>query len=250
MNETTLPLRIRGAGLALGVLTATFAFAFTVGCSFNFSVGTKKVTIGTRDEVRYSGTATEEQARALGASLKTQGYLQDQGVTVVLAKGSDGTIVSFVVQDGYWNNDDILPAFEQMVRTAAPAVGGFPIKLQYMNSKLEVKKETVVHPSLTVGANDEIRYSGTATEQEAKALGEALKSVGYLEDRGVTVLLSKGSGGTVVGFAVQDGAWNDEDTVATFEKIGRSVAPAVGGVPIKVRLLNTRLQKQKEIAVS
>lgn len=249
MNEITLPPRLRGAGLAIGVLSVTLAFAFATSCSC--SVGTQKVTIGTKDEVRYSGTATEEQAKALGDSLKTQGYLQDQGVTVVLAKGTDGTTVSFVVQEGAWNNDDHLPTFEQMVRTAAPGIGGLPIKLEFMNSNLEVKKSTLVHPNVMVGSNDEIRYSGTATEADAKALGEALKSVGYLQDRGVTVLLSKGgSGGTVVGFAVKDGAWNDDDTVATFQKIGQSIAPSVGGAPIKVRLLNTRLENQKEIAVS
>ena len=247
MNETTRPRRIRGARLARGVLTATFAFAFTAGCSF--SIGTKKVTIGARDEVRYNGTATEAEAKALGESLKAQGYLADKGVTVVLAKGSGGTAVGFVVQEGAWDNDDNYAVFEHMVRTAGPAVGGFPIKLQYMNSKLEVKKDTVVHAYLTVGANDQIGYSGTATEQEAKALVESLKSIGYLKDRGATVLLSKGSGGTVVGFVVKDGAWNDERIVARYQEIGGSVAPAVGGAPIKVRMLNTLLRKQKEISI-
>jgi hypothetical protein len=248
MNETSLPRRVRGAWLATGILTAAFALACTTGCSF--SVGTKKVIIGTKDEVRYSGTATEAEAKALGESLKAQSYLQDQGVTVVLAKGSDGTAVAFVVQDGAWDNDDNYAVFEHMVRTAGPTVGGFPIKLQYMNSKLEVKKEQVVHPYLTVGANDEIGYSGTATEQEAKALGEQLKSIGYLQDHGTTILLTKGAGGTIVSFVVQDGAWNDADTVAKFEENGKAIAPSVGGPPIKVRMLNTVLRKQKEIPIS
>jgi len=240
--------RTRGSLLALGVLTATLVFSLTVGCSC--SIGTQKVTVGTKDEVRYSGTATEDEAKALGESLKAQSYLQDQGVTVVLAKGSDGTSIGFVVQDGAWDNDDNVVVFEQMTRMAGPKVGGLPAKLQLMNSKLEVKKESVVHPNLKVGANDELTYSGTSTEQEAKALAEQLKSIGYLQDHGTTVLLSKGPGGTVVSFVVQDGAWSDDDTVAKFEEIGHSVAPSVGGAPIKVRMLNTQLKKQKEIPIS
>lgn len=248
MHQITSLRRTRGSLLALGVLTATFIFSLTVGCSC--SIGTQKVTVGTKDEVRYSGTATEEEAKALGESLKAQSYLQDQGVTVVLAKGSDGTSLGFVVQDGAWDNDDNVVVFEQMSRVAGPKVGGLPVKLQLMNSKLEVKRESAVHPNLKVGANDELTYSGTATEQEAKALAEQLKSIGYLQDHGTTVLLSKGTGGTVVSFVVQDGAWSNEDTVANFAEIGHSVAASVGGAPIKVRMLNTQLKKQKEIPIS
>jgi len=243
MNKITLLRRIRGARLAMALLTVTLA-----GCSF--SIGTKKIMIGAKDDIRYSGTATEAEAKALGESLKAQGYMSDKGVTVVLAKGSGGTAVGFVVQKGAWDNDDNYAVFEHMVRLAGPAVGGFPIKLQFMNPKLEVKKEMAVHPYLTEGANDQIGYSGTATEQDAKALIESLKSIGYLKDRGTTVLLSKGAGGTVVGFVVKDGAWNDERIVARYQEIGGSVAPALGGVPIKVRMLNTLLRKQKEIAIS
>ena len=245
MIQITLPLRISRARFAIGVLTA--AFAFTAGC--NFSFGTKKVTIGAKDEVRYSGTATEAEATALGESLKTQGYLQDKGVTVVLAKEANGTTISFVVQDGAWDNEDNIPTFESMVRTAGPAVGGLPIKLQFMNSKLEAKRDMVVHPNLKVGT-DEVSYSGTATEQDAKALAESLKSIGYFQDKGYLVLLSKGSGGTVVSFVIQEGGWNDESIVEQFGIIGHSIAPAVGGAPIKVRLLSTSLKKEKEIPVS
>ncbi len=248
MYQITSLRRTRGSLLALGILTATFIFSLTVGCSC--SIGTQSVTIGAKDEVRYSGTATAAEAKALGDNLKTQGYLQDQGVTVVLAKGTDGSAVGFVVQEGAWDNDDNVAVFEQMTRAAAPTVGGLPIKLQLMNSKLEVKKEGVVHPNLKVGSNDEISYSGTATEQDAKALGEQLKSIGYLQDQGFTILLSKGTGGTVVGFVVKEGGWNDDSIVAQFEQIGHSIAPSVGGVPIKVRMLNTHLHKQKEIPIS
>ncbi|HYL75110.1 MAG TPA: hypothetical protein VEU96_12945 [Bryobacteraceae bacterium] len=248
MHQITSLRRSRGRLLALGVLTAAFVFSLTVGCSC--SIGTQKVTVGAKDEVRYSGTATAEEAKALGESLKAQLYLQDQGVTVVLAKGSDGASIGYVVQEGAWDNDDNVVLFEQMTRVAGPKVGGLPVKLQLMNTKLEVKKESLVHANLKAGANDEISYSGTSTEQDAKALAEQLKSIGYLQDRGTSVLLSKGPGGTVVSFVVRDGAWSNDDTVANFEQIGHSIAASVGGAPIKVRMLNTQLKKQKEIPIS
>ena len=61
------------------------------------------MTIGTKDQVIYSGTATEAQATALGNALKTDGYFTDRGVTVLLNMGANGTTISFVVGDGDWN---------------------------------------------------------------------------------------------------------------------------------------------------
>ena len=63
----------------------------------------RKVIIGTQDEVFYSGSATKDQATALGNALKGDGYFQDKGVTVLLDKESSGTTISFVVKDGFWN---------------------------------------------------------------------------------------------------------------------------------------------------
>lgn len=248
MTKFSFPLRTRGTQLAMGILTATFAFSLSVGCSC--SVGTNSVTVGTKDEVRYSGSATMEEAKALGDSLKQQSYMRDQGVTVALAKGAAGTKLGFVVQDGAWDNEDNYPIFEHMARTAAPTVGGFPITLQYLSTKLEVKKEQALHPYLAVGS-DQVGYTGTATEQEAKALADELKKLDYLKDHGTMVILSKGgASGTVVSFVVQDGAWSDEDTVAKFEEIGGEIAPSVGGKPLKVRMLNSVLKKQKDIPVT
>ena len=45
------------------------------------------VTIGTKDQVVYSGTATANDATALGNALKTAGYFQDRGVTIAAEQG-------------------------------------------------------------------------------------------------------------------------------------------------------------------
>jgi hypothetical protein len=93
-----------------------------------------KVTIGTKDEIRYSGSATKEQALALGAALKADGYLTDQHVTVVLKKANGGATISFVVQEGAWNQFFAVAGLEEVGRDAAPAVGGYPVKVQLMDN--------------------------------------------------------------------------------------------------------------------
>jgi hypothetical protein len=101
-----------------------------------------------------------------------------------------------------------------------------------------------------IGEKDNIFYSGSSTEAEAKALGDSLKRIGFFTDRGVSVLLSKGKEGTIVTFIVKEGAWDKPEMVSVFENIGRQVAPSVGGPPITVRLADTMRQTKKEIAVA
>jgi hypothetical protein len=104
-------------------------------------------------------------------------------------------------------------------------------------------------PKVTIGANDEVYYYRRATSADALALGQALQKIGFLNDRGTSVLLWKGSGRTVVSFVLNQGAWNHPDAVANFGEIGRRVAPAVGGFPIKVCLLDAARVVRKELAV-
>jgi hypothetical protein len=98
------------------------------------------VVIGTKDEVFYSGSVTREQAQALGNGLKSMGYFTDNGANVFAAKGADGTIVSFVVKDGTWNDPAVVADFEAITRKEAPAVGGLPITLHLVNASLAVEK--------------------------------------------------------------------------------------------------------------
>jgi len=99
---------------------------------------------------------------------------------------------------------------------------------------------------VTIGTKDQIVYSGTATKNDATALGNALKTAGYFQDRGVTVLLNKTASSTTISFAVQDGAWNNATDVSDFETIVRGVASSVGGLPIDMRLVSTTLVVEKD----
>jgi serine/threonine protein kinase len=101
------------------------------------------ITVG-RDEVRYQGTATQQEAEALGAALKTSGYFQDRGVSVILSKGSEGTVISYVVKDGFWDDPTHVQGFADLTRALASTVGGLPIKVRLVNRAVETKKEIPV----------------------------------------------------------------------------------------------------------
>jgi hypothetical protein len=126
-----------GVGLAVGVVVVLIMFGFAY-------VAQPKVIVGTKDEVYYSGAATEKDAKALGEALKADGFFQDRGVTVLLSKGTDGVTVSFVVKDGFWDDPEHLSAFGEMGRMVAPAIGGLPIKVRLLDSSLNMKKEVTV----------------------------------------------------------------------------------------------------------
>jgi hypothetical protein len=203
-----------------------------------------KVVVGTRDEVFYTGSATQADATALGNALKADGYFTDKGVTVLLDKGTGGTTISFVVKEGIWDQPDMVASFDEIARQNAATVGGFPIKVRLVNKDRDVKNESIAGKE-SIG-NDHIYYLGTATEAQAKALGESLKTAGFFEDKGFDVFLSKQSDGTTISFVVGDGAWDDASIVATFEKIARDAAPSVGGLPVRLRLDNTVLEAKKD----
>jgi hypothetical protein len=203
------------------------------------------VTIGTKDQVVYSGTATKDQATALGNALKSDGYFQDRGVTVLLAKGTNGTVISFVVQDGVWSQPGTLSSFEEVGREVAPSVGGLPVQVHLVNSNKDVEKSSTVG-EVTFDGGDAVYYEGSATQSDAQALGQKLKSGGFFSGKGADVFLTKHDDGTTLTFVVGDGTWDNPDLVSDFEATVRDVAPTIGGLPIDMHLANNVLVVKKD----
>jgi hypothetical protein len=102
---------------------------------------------------------------------------------------------------------------------------------------------------VTIGTKDKVYYLEAATEQDAKALGEQLKAIGYFQDRGVAAEMVKGKDGVTVGFVVHDGIWDNPKSVSAFTQLCRQIAPAVGGLPFKLRLLDSHGDTKKEVKV-
>jgi hypothetical protein len=207
---------------------------------------TPKVIVGTKDEVYYYHAATKEDAQTLGQALMRFGFLNGRGTTVLLSKGTAGTIVSFVVNDGAWDHPVTIYTFEEIGRRIAPAIGGFPIKVRLIDSERAVRKELTVG-RVAIGARDEVYYFASAGEMapEADALGHALQSAGFFADRGASVVLSTGDG-TAISFVLDEGAWERPDALAGFERLVRRVASSIGGLPVKLRLLSPSMEPKKE----
>jgi hypothetical protein len=209
----------------------------------------KKVIIGTQDEVFYSGSATKDQASALGNALKGDGYFQDKGVTVLLDKESSGTTISFVVKDGFWNQPGALSSFEEIARTVAPTVGGLPVVVNLVNSTKDVEKSSTVGEA-TLDGGDGVFYEGTATLAQAQAVGQQLKTDGFFEGKGANVFLVKHDNATTVMFVVGEDAWDNPQMVTDFEVLLRSIAPGAGGLPIDLQLVTSDLTVKKDEVIS
>lgn len=225
-----------GTGIGIGALLFGIIFAVEIARQMD-----SKIVIGDKDEVFYSGGATKTDAKTLGKALQTAGYFSNKGISVLFSKSGGGTVVSFVVKDGIWNQPEMISGFEEVGRQIAPEIGGFPITLRLTNGARTPMRELTVG-RLAVGAKDEIYYYGSATEAEARALSQSLHTAKFFQDRGTTVFLVKDDDGTKISFVVAEGTWNREEHIAGFEALVRQSAPGVGGVPLKLRLVNARLE--------
>ncbi len=158
------------------------------------------------------------------------------------------TTISLAVKDNYWDQESFLWDWELVGLDVAPTVGGLPLRIRLTNSSGDTMRVLGIQ-RLIIGLHDEIYYFGSADDKDAKALGKVLLDTDFLTDRGVTVFLSK-STETAVGFVVNENAIQKPETLAAFENLIKAIAPAVGGLPVRMRFLDTSLETKKEVVVS
>jgi len=200
-----------------------------------------KVVIGTRDEVYYRGSATRDDAESLGSELRSIGYFSDKGFAAILSKDTEGTAVSFVVKPGIWDRSDMVFDFEDIGRQIAPSVGGFPLHVRLVDSDRDTKKDLAVG-KMDFGSKDTIYFYGSASQSEANSLAEALKTEGYFGPYEATVMLARNDSAPILAFVVKDGFWEDPSHVEGFKDLVRKVAGSVGGLPVEMHLVNSRVE--------
>ena len=234
----------RETAFFVGLATVVALVVVGGGAVYGFQYR-KIVVIGNRDQVIYSGLATKSDATALGNELKSNNYFLDRGSSVLLNKGIGSTTISFAVQNGIWNQEGMLSSFEELAREVSPTVGGLPIQVQLIDTNGNVEVTSTVG-EVGFGGSNGIYYEGSATKDEARALGQRLESMGFFRSNGANLFLSRHDDGTTLAFVVVGEAWNNPTKVNSLEAIVREIAPTVGGLPINMRLVDTQLQIKKE----
>jgi hypothetical protein len=245
-SAVNLGNKIAANWLAIGVGLALL-ISIVAGAVLIHSARDPKVVVGTNDEVYYYRRATKQDALALGRALRSTGFFNNRGTSVLLWMGGDRTVVSFVLNEGAWDHPNAVSNFAEIGRRIAHSVGGYPIQVHLVDAHRIVRKQLTVGQT-AIGSKDSIYYFGSATAADAQSLGRALQTAGYFTDSGFTVVLLKGDG-TLVSFVVQEGAWQQPDAVATLERLVRQVASSVGGLPIQLRLLNRQMETEKRVEI-
>jgi hypothetical protein len=98
--------------------------------------------------------------------------------------------------------------------------------------------------------NETVTYSGEATAAEARALGEVLLAVGYFNgEGGGNVRLWKGDEGTVVGFNLPISTWKLPGAADGFRRLGRTIAPAIGGPPLMLKIWVEEAELEEAIPI-
>jgi hypothetical protein len=209
-----------------------------------------------KQTVHYSGAATEQEAKSLAAALALDGYFDGQTeIDVLLRKGEEGTIISFVTTPVAWTDPSMPEQFKDIADRCSYAIGGLPITVRLIDERLNTKKEMKLEFSrwgtpLAITSHEKIYRQGSATEAESRAVGEALQKIGFLSGtKAVDVFINKSPESTTISFVTSEAAWNNPAIEAEFRGIGETLGPLVGGKPIKVLLIDDKLVTKKEIEV-
>ena len=103
------------------------------------------VPIAGNAHVYYLDSATEADARSLAATLRDQNAFAGGSADVFISKEHAGTSVLIPVREGAWNNSRQVSWLKQIVRRAAPSVGGLPVTLRLLDTSLQPRKDVIVN---------------------------------------------------------------------------------------------------------
>jgi len=224
-------------------------------------LGDERISLGNNNYVIYTAGTKKSDAQNLADALVKDGFFSKPNEVVLLSKGADGVVISIPTgfSDGGaqasaglppWDDPRFLAWAQVTGVLVAPSVGGPPVKIAILSRQGAIKKVVAIDTrQLVVGTADSIWYSGSATPEDAEALGKALQKMKVFGNSGMRVFLSKGSDGTRLSFTVKDGAWDNPKLTTTFITIGAGVANSIGGLPLTVSLMNRDMERKKDMVI-
>lgn len=215
-----------------------------------------RIAVTDKEEVYYKNVSWEEACQ-LGQVLKDLQFFDgNTRKTVQLSRRDNCAIVSFVVQDGAWNNADTVEYLRYVVLlVSARLYEGQPIEVRLCDKHLKVMKtlrldQETLGKRLEYSAREEIFYKGM-TEEDARKLGDVLKQLGRFNgEHDRTLLVARDAEGVKISFVVGEGAWNDDAAVEDFKNLGRLIRLQIfQDSPLEVRMTDERLALKKKIPI-
>jgi hypothetical protein len=102
--------------------------------------------------------------------------------------------------------------------------------------------------SVTFKPNSSVYYADGASAREARAVGEVLKELGYLNDKSdKDVRVSGKTNRRAVCFLVNDGAWDRQGVIDAFGVIGKQLEEKAGLGPLEIELCADEWKVQKKV---
>jgi hypothetical protein len=107
-------------------------------------VEARQLNVAPRGSIWYSGSATAWDAQALAKALAENNFFKDQDRRVFLSRGSDGYTISFMVNDGAWDDPHLAAGIELLGRKLAKSLPGAPVKIRLIDKNLQPRKDLPV----------------------------------------------------------------------------------------------------------
>lgn len=122
--------------LILAVLAAGLLVA---GCGPSLG---KAYKVSDKENVRYAGTATEDEAKRIADTLREAGYFDNSQTKDVILRKEEGKVATldFVVGEG-WDKAEIIQAFKLMGSEISNRISTKPLTVRLVDPKLKVLKE-------------------------------------------------------------------------------------------------------------
>lgn len=140
----------KGAGIGLLSLVAivpmllgVVLIAEGVGPGALFANHGQLIEFG-NDEIYIAGDATTEDADRLADALKEQDFFGGTGSSVRIRRDGHQTIISFVVQDGVWNDQSTVEAFQQIGARLNEAGFERPLSIELCNLNFEMQRSIAI----------------------------------------------------------------------------------------------------------
>ncbi|MBI2901538.1 MAG: hypothetical protein HYY17_15245 [Planctomycetes bacterium] len=211
---------------------------------------TPYVMIGGANCVNYTGGASEAEARSIGQALLDDGYFDpDSRQSICIRREGDSLAVLFYFDTAAWDDPDHVAGFQQIcTRLSLTACKGHPVDLRLCDCQGTAHKVLSSRTPLpegkmvAIGNNETIYAANGATEEDARALGNALTEYGLLDGTsGGTFQVAKDGTGWVIRAMIRNGGWDDARLRAYYARLCRHLSAALwAGAPVELRLCDGR----------